>query len=421
MFQTDQPTAANTLPTPATAGTQGFFTNGNPASGVAATIVDADWLNMVQQELINIITAVGLTPSKTTYNQVLQAIRTISAGYTGFVSHGTSTTLTASDIGPLIGAPAVTITLMALSTLTVGQSVTIVGTSGSGAATSIVTSGTDQIIMGATSGTAFSIPAGQSVKFTKASSAQWFAEGIAVGANIPLVVAPATASNQAVTLGQMNSAVTFKNENVYRIVSGSQQVSVNGAAFTTVGATSFTPPANGIWRVRGWGGGGGGGGSSGTGAMGGGGGGGGYFEGLLIGITTAQAVTVGTGGNGGASTPTSGGTGGTSSIGAIVSASGGSGGAAQAGAGGGAGGTGGTSAGGGFVVSGTAGGSGYGLGSGVFVLGWGGGSFGTTIQPGPATGVASTGIPGNFPGGGSTPTLASLGTNGAHGMIVIDY
>lgn len=75
MYQTDQSTAASSLPTPAAAGTQGFFTGGNPAEGEAATILDADWLNMVQAELINIVEAAGETPSKTTYNQVLTAIK----------------------------------------------------------------------------------------------------------------------------------------------------------------------------------------------------------------------------------------------------------------------------------------------------------------------------------------------------------
>jgi hypothetical protein len=79
MFQTDQPTASPTLPTPATPGTQGFFTNGNPASGVAATILDADWLNMVQTELVNVVAAAGLTPSKTTYTQIRDAIKALIA------------------------------------------------------------------------------------------------------------------------------------------------------------------------------------------------------------------------------------------------------------------------------------------------------------------------------------------------------
>lgn len=75
MFRTDQPTAASALPAPAPAGAEGYFTNGNPASGVPATILDADWLNMTQEELLNIVEAAGLTPSKTTYDQVLLAIQ----------------------------------------------------------------------------------------------------------------------------------------------------------------------------------------------------------------------------------------------------------------------------------------------------------------------------------------------------------
>jgi hypothetical protein len=79
MFQTDQSTAASSLPTPSAAGTPGFFTGGNPASGTPATVVDPDWLNMIQQELINIVDAGGETPSKTAYNQVLSAIKALIA------------------------------------------------------------------------------------------------------------------------------------------------------------------------------------------------------------------------------------------------------------------------------------------------------------------------------------------------------
>jgi hypothetical protein len=83
MFPTDQATAASALPTPAAAGTPGFFTGGNPAAGTPATVVDPDWLNMIQQELINVVEAGGLTPSKTTYNQVLTALQTLFASING--------------------------------------------------------------------------------------------------------------------------------------------------------------------------------------------------------------------------------------------------------------------------------------------------------------------------------------------------
>lgn len=74
MFQTDQPTASATLPTPAAAATPGYFTNGNPVSGVPATILDADFVNMIMMELVNVVLAAGLTPSKTTYTQVRDAL-----------------------------------------------------------------------------------------------------------------------------------------------------------------------------------------------------------------------------------------------------------------------------------------------------------------------------------------------------------
>ncbi|MBR8170579.1 hypothetical protein KDX27_22855 [Burkholderia cenocepacia] len=77
MFRTDQNTAVTALPVPAPAGTPGYFTGGNPATGQAATILDADWLNMVQEELIGILAAAGIAPGKTTYNQVLTALKVL--------------------------------------------------------------------------------------------------------------------------------------------------------------------------------------------------------------------------------------------------------------------------------------------------------------------------------------------------------
>lgn len=102
MYQIDQATASSTLPAPAAAGTQGFFTNGNPASGVAATIVDADWLNMIQQELVNIVAAAGITPSKTTYNQVLSAIKRIGQSTVVLTDTGAVNAYSATNAVPLV-------------------------------------------------------------------------------------------------------------------------------------------------------------------------------------------------------------------------------------------------------------------------------------------------------------------------------
>jgi hypothetical protein len=60
-----------------TAGTQ----TGNPQPGIpgtqAATKIGPHWFYMITLELVAILTAAGITPSATTYNQVLTAIQTI--------------------------------------------------------------------------------------------------------------------------------------------------------------------------------------------------------------------------------------------------------------------------------------------------------------------------------------------------------
>ncbi|QNB13424.1 hypothetical protein G5S35_17495 [Paraburkholderia tropica] len=89
MYRIDDATASTTLPTPETASTEGYFTEGNPATGTLATKVRGSWLNMIQEELRAIVVAGGLTPSKTVYNQVLTAIKALgTAGQLGAQPHG---------------------------------------------------------------------------------------------------------------------------------------------------------------------------------------------------------------------------------------------------------------------------------------------------------------------------------------------
>lgn len=52
----------------------GYFTIGNPSLSVPATVVPAWWLNAVQEELIAVIVAGGVTPLKGTNNQLLAAL-----------------------------------------------------------------------------------------------------------------------------------------------------------------------------------------------------------------------------------------------------------------------------------------------------------------------------------------------------------
>lgn len=102
MFQVDQPTAVSSLPTPAAAGTPGYFTNGNPVAGIPATVLEADFMNMLQQELLNVVAAGGLTPSKTTYTQVRDAIKRIVQNTVVLADTGAVNAYTAVNATPLV-------------------------------------------------------------------------------------------------------------------------------------------------------------------------------------------------------------------------------------------------------------------------------------------------------------------------------
>ncbi|WP_288081686.1 hypothetical protein [Pseudomonas sp.] len=77
MYQIDNSTAATTIPASAPAGPPGYFTDGNPATGVAATILPAEFMNMLMLENINVLTAAGIEPDKNKYNQLSLAISKI--------------------------------------------------------------------------------------------------------------------------------------------------------------------------------------------------------------------------------------------------------------------------------------------------------------------------------------------------------
>ncbi|SHJ69474.1 hypothetical protein SAMN02745194_03145 [Roseomonas rosea] len=60
-------------------GTPGYGTNGNPAAGQEATILDADVVNIVLAELMAVLQAVGIAPDNTGADktQLLQALRSL--------------------------------------------------------------------------------------------------------------------------------------------------------------------------------------------------------------------------------------------------------------------------------------------------------------------------------------------------------
>lgn len=76
MQRIDNSSAATTLPVPAPAGTPGYFFGGDPQTGTEATIVDQDFMNSLQEEICNVISAAkpAITLDKTNRSQLLQAL-----------------------------------------------------------------------------------------------------------------------------------------------------------------------------------------------------------------------------------------------------------------------------------------------------------------------------------------------------------
>jgi hypothetical protein len=80
VWRTDNSSSVPSIPAIPAPGSQGFFSNGDPLTGQPATVVDAWWLNMIQEEIRNVVVGAGITPSKTDNTQLRQAIAAISGG-----------------------------------------------------------------------------------------------------------------------------------------------------------------------------------------------------------------------------------------------------------------------------------------------------------------------------------------------------
>jgi hypothetical protein len=87
MYRIDNDTAAASLSSPTALGLPGYFQDGNPSSGIEATDVDAEWLNMVQEEISNVIEdsdAGNTALSKASRTQLKDSIKAmITAGVGG--------------------------------------------------------------------------------------------------------------------------------------------------------------------------------------------------------------------------------------------------------------------------------------------------------------------------------------------------
>jgi hypothetical protein len=219
-----------------------------------------------------------------------------------------------------------------------------------------------------------------------------------------------------------------RNVAVYQIVGGVQQVSINGAAFTTDGAASFTVPFSGFGDAELWGGGGGSGSTNSNPAASSGGGGGGYVRVAIQGIAagTAIPITVGVGGVAG-NTPlgeSNGGNGGdtTLSLATPAVAGGGDGGIAGNAVITNTAAIGGTATGGYLNVVGGVSDTSFLLSNGAVYVGKGGTSFGTPATHGGSADTSIAGINGFFPGGGAGSSInEAAGGPGGNGLVIIRY
>lgn len=154
MYQIDSSGAVTSLPAPAAPGSPGYFTDGNPATALPATILEADWFNAVMLELLNIVTAAGITPTKGTNNQVLTSLQNLfltqiggdaryikrgAAGTAGIASHigwtpggASNDVLTGSFVAPCAGTAVVKsiATTSNVQSTSIGNVATINGVNG---------------------------------------------------------------------------------------------------------------------------------------------------------------------------------------------------------------------------------------------------------------------------------------------------
>jgi hypothetical protein len=101
-------------PPPVSPGAPGFFTGGNPGSGLPATTPGFEWFNAVQEELIGVMMRAGLTPAQADLTQLRQSLDRLYGGAYSVAS--VSLALNADQAGLVVvdaAAGPITITLPA--------------------------------------------------------------------------------------------------------------------------------------------------------------------------------------------------------------------------------------------------------------------------------------------------------------------
>ncbi|QBR31897.1 MULTISPECIES: hypothetical protein [Pseudomonas] len=273
------------------------FTEGDPVGGVQATVVTEDWLNDVQEELISILTAAGITPAKGTQNQILAALRGSSLFQTpalfdfskrvattefvknaGFQFSQTTQyisgprTLTASQAGSFIdlaGAYTGDVTLPALSSVPDGATFYI--WSGASASLNVNRSGSDQIFVNGAVVNSIAMSNGDTLVIGKSSpagawvamwgSAQFPYSAVYAGLAPKPIAVPGRGAWQANVAG-VNSALVAPAGGTWSVFAlpfasgGLSQTGVAPIATVVAGGTTITAAVSGqywygfFWRLQ---------------------------------------------------------------------------------------------------------------------------------------------------------------------------
>lgn len=179
----------------------GYPTSGNAGSGTPPTKPGAYWYHMVTEEIRGVLVAAGLTPDQGDVTQLLQALRAAGVFTTppqfnastkaattafvqaalgndsGYLSVGTTSSLSAANAGKLhgISTGGITLTLPSVATVLPGAKFILQGMQGSGSAASTISrAGSDTIITdGSTALTTLSLSGGDTAVIEAVGAGLW--------------------------------------------------------------------------------------------------------------------------------------------------------------------------------------------------------------------------------------------------------
>ncbi|MGE4292401.1 MAG: hypothetical protein AB7E32_09340 [Desulfovibrio sp.] len=224
------------------------FTEGNPATGTPATVVTADWLNGIQEELVHVITQAGITLDGEDLTQVYQAIAAMIADGVPDLSaliehltdtsdpHDTITTLDARTVydTAYIGGGAMT------PSLTAGAIPSVAEDTSSALSRSVMLFGS---AADSSAGMAFPMPGNWDPATPVKARLFWTAPGGSAGDDIGFTLAARSLANDDALDQALGTAVILSDQ---LIAAGDLHISAASAALTVAG----TPAAGQMLRLR---------------------------------------------------------------------------------------------------------------------------------------------------------------------------